>query len=740
MHINRATAVQLESQGVDTSTLTIADEKVPVGRGTLVDAYANEWSVRDPADNKIVIAWSVEQGYPWTEKTIQIMERMGRDLGCLKTVYVPREELATTQWPHGLMFAHNANNGGCWSALGQVSGYTGSTSWSRIEDSGAPPNWQPIGMSSNCGGDSPATVMHEVLHALGVGHEHNRPDRDNYLNMFLGNSMAADQYYTIDNANWLDTSHPFELESVMTYCSLCSSANGQPVATLKDGSTFNDGPYMTTTDALQIQWKYCKRVDESFEYKENVGCQSEDLWAVEKPVFTDRLCDNQSDCPGGTDEGTIAPCIPAGEPTPSGCCGLMSFNGVDFAYTGVHDGYDYWTKTADFPHSQYENIVHYKGYSAVGDWFVTNIAMETTLTTGSISFNSRVSLTEDSKCPPATGWSWTAPSCKYNGAQTEDFCASATCHADAECTNLFSGHKCSCKEGFRGDGVNGCEEIPIVDECATGAHECHKTGGVCTDEQYGYKCACDSPGFDDMNEDMPGTECRACCKSFKFTSRTNPDWFDPITCTFDAGMPSPLLAGGMVYACDNGHIVLHVPWNNFNNQWARGTYSDAEGLIFYDRTMDHQQEGFCLPQGAYWESYSAECTEYFGESDNPVTDPPATTSTTKAPTTTTTKPTTTTTTKATTTTKVTTTTKATTTTKVATTTKETDTEVPETKPLTFTLDIKFACKFAWTDDYNNPDSAAYKALVNDIMDWLNAILAPLLEKYNMHLDVDFNLR
>ena len=82
----------------------------------------------------------------------------------------------------------------------------------------------------------------------------------------------------------------------------------------------------------------------------------------------------------------------------------------------------------------------------------------------------------------------------------------------------------------------------------------------------------------------------------------------------------------------------------------------------------------------------------------------------------------------------------TTTTKVTTTTKETDTEVPETKPLTFTLAIKFACKFAWTDDYNNPESAAYKALVKDIMDWLNSILAPLLEKYNMHLDVDFNLR
>ena len=52
------------------------------------------------------------------------MERMGQDLGCLKTVYVPREELSNTKWPHGLVFAHNNNRGGCWSAVGQVKGRT----------------------------------------------------------------------------------------------------------------------------------------------------------------------------------------------------------------------------------------------------------------------------------------------------------------------------------------------------------------------------------------------------------------------------------------------------------------------------------------------------------------------------------------------------------------------------------------------------------------------------------------
>ena len=61
MHINRGIAAQLESQGVDISNMTIAEEAVPIGRGTHNKQYANEWTVRDPADNKIVIAWTVEQ-------------------------------------------------------------------------------------------------------------------------------------------------------------------------------------------------------------------------------------------------------------------------------------------------------------------------------------------------------------------------------------------------------------------------------------------------------------------------------------------------------------------------------------------------------------------------------------------------------------------------------------------------------------------------------------------------------
>ena len=48
---------------------------------------------------------------------------------------------------------------------------------------GLPETWQVISMKANCGGDTEATVHHEMLHAIGVHHEHVRPDRDDILDV-----------------------------------------------------------------------------------------------------------------------------------------------------------------------------------------------------------------------------------------------------------------------------------------------------------------------------------------------------------------------------------------------------------------------------------------------------------------------------------------------------------------------------------------------------------------------------
>ena len=45
--------------------------------------------------------------------------------------------------------------------------------------------------------------MHEMLHALGVKHEHSRPDRDQFLNVDLDATEMDSQFTLIDADEWI---------------------------------------------------------------------------------------------------------------------------------------------------------------------------------------------------------------------------------------------------------------------------------------------------------------------------------------------------------------------------------------------------------------------------------------------------------------------------------------------------------------------------------------------------------
>ena len=90
---------------------------------------------------------------------------------------ISKTKISSTQWEHGIMFGYW--QGSCWSWVGLVPG--AGENWndsSYITRAGGPSTWQMIGMDDGCGGRTAGTIHHEVLHALGFGHEHNRPDRD----------------------------------------------------------------------------------------------------------------------------------------------------------------------------------------------------------------------------------------------------------------------------------------------------------------------------------------------------------------------------------------------------------------------------------------------------------------------------------------------------------------------------------------------------------------------------------
>ena len=69
------------------------------------------------------------------------------------------------------------------------------------------------------------------------------------------------------------------------------------------------------------------------------SCLSTDELGFTRPIFIDRLCDGHPDCPKGEDEGKLAKCRDAGEPTPNGCCrypiiGKLTKGPIKCAYTG----------------------------------------------------------------------------------------------------------------------------------------------------------------------------------------------------------------------------------------------------------------------------------------------------------------------------------------------------------------------------------------------------------------------
>lgn len=110
------------------------------------------------------------------------------------------------------------------------------------------------------------TARHELGHALGMWHEHQRPDRDAYIKLLPDNSvMSADQfkvnYDPIDVTLALWT-NDYDIHSVMHYSSINgasranSSGNFLPVLTAADGSIIDNSDKITHLDACAVNMAY----------------------------------------------------------------------------------------------------------------------------------------------------------------------------------------------------------------------------------------------------------------------------------------------------------------------------------------------------------------------------------------------------------------------------------------------------------------------------------------------------
>ena len=73
------------------------------------------------------------------------------------------------------------------------------------------------------------TAIHEMMHALGVYHEHKRPDRDQYINVYLQNVKNDNQHDYAKESSWnvLMPRKYFDFRSIMLYDQNAFTNNGR---------------------------------------------------------------------------------------------------------------------------------------------------------------------------------------------------------------------------------------------------------------------------------------------------------------------------------------------------------------------------------------------------------------------------------------------------------------------------------------------------------------------------------
>jgi len=93
------------------------------------------------------------------------------------------------------------------------------------------------------------TILHELMHSLGFDHEHNRPDRDEYIVIYRENIKPGMSYAfkKLNESEATSFGFPYDPHSVMQYESDAFSKNGKSTVSKMDSkieTTFRDATYI----------------------------------------------------------------------------------------------------------------------------------------------------------------------------------------------------------------------------------------------------------------------------------------------------------------------------------------------------------------------------------------------------------------------------------------------------------------------------------------------------------------
>uniref|UniRef100_A0A0K0DHD2 Metalloendopeptidase n=1 Tax=Angiostrongylus cantonensis TaxID=6313 RepID=A0A0K0DHD2_ANGCA len=104
-----------------------------------------------------------------------------------------------------------------------------------------------------------ATIIHEMMHVIGFYHEHERWDRDNFIDIIWQNidRGALDQFGKVDLSKTSYYGQPYDYKSILHYDSLAFSKNGFPTMLPKQKSaTIGNAKDFSDVDLAKINRMY----------------------------------------------------------------------------------------------------------------------------------------------------------------------------------------------------------------------------------------------------------------------------------------------------------------------------------------------------------------------------------------------------------------------------------------------------------------------------------------------------